>query len=287
MLSKAKLTPVTIVSILAAMAMALCSATAQIVVAAEEPQSVIIFVADGLRAGSVNPTDAPTMFTFKSEGVWFSNSYSLYPTVTMANASAIAPGHGLGDTSILGNSLFIGPGSNGPVGFIEQDKVLASLRSEFSTNFPPEETLLAAARAKGLQTAVIGKSGPAFLQDVTQTNTDAAIIIDDDTGSPAGVPLTGVIKAELIAKGISTVATNRSNGQSRRKISGPPGIDADQNCPKWAQMLFACFYGAWFRGCLAGRCRSDLSRGNSRRHWFGSGAARRRISGSHEGWPRR
>ena len=59
---------------------------------APAPHNVIIFVADGLRYGSVEPGNMPNMAQLKSQGVDFTNSHSLYPTVTTVNASAIATG---------------------------------------------------------------------------------------------------------------------------------------------------------------------------------------------------
>ena len=48
---------------------------------------VVIFVADGLRSASVTPDIAPTFSRLRRAGVDFTNSHSLYPTVTTANAS--------------------------------------------------------------------------------------------------------------------------------------------------------------------------------------------------------
>ena len=45
-------------------------------------------IADGLRAASVTPETAPTMYALRSASVNFANSHALYPTVTTANASA-------------------------------------------------------------------------------------------------------------------------------------------------------------------------------------------------------
>src|SRR5579871_7006229 len=75
---------------------------------APQPHNVIIFVADGLRYGSVEPGNMPNMARLKSDGVDFTNSHSLYPTVTTVNASAIATGHGIGDTGDFGNSIYTG-----------------------------------------------------------------------------------------------------------------------------------------------------------------------------------
>jgi len=73
-----------------------------------QAHNLIIFVADGLRYGSVEPGNMPNMARLKSEGVDFANSHSLYPTVTTVNASAIATGHGIGDTGDFGNTLYVG-----------------------------------------------------------------------------------------------------------------------------------------------------------------------------------
>ena len=73
-----------------------------------KPHNIIIFVADGLRYGSVTPENMPNMFRLKSEGVDFTNSHSLFPTVTTVNASAIATGHYIGDTGDFGNAIYTG-----------------------------------------------------------------------------------------------------------------------------------------------------------------------------------
>lgn len=71
-------------------------------------RNVIIFVADGLRAGSVNATDAPTLLSIRQNGVFFSNSHSMFPTFTTANAASIATGHYLGDTGDFSNTIYSG-----------------------------------------------------------------------------------------------------------------------------------------------------------------------------------
>jgi hypothetical protein len=102
-----------IVSLLASVFVLVIVARAQQTAAAPSAstptrRNVIIFVADGLRAGSVNPQDAPTLWAIRQHGVNFVNSHSLYPTLTTPNASAIATGHLLGDTGDFGNTLWAG-----------------------------------------------------------------------------------------------------------------------------------------------------------------------------------
>ena len=71
-----------------------------------QARNVILFVADGLRQGSVNDQDAPTMSGLRTRGVFFSNSHSIYPTLTTPNSAAIATGHYPGDTGDFGNYLY-------------------------------------------------------------------------------------------------------------------------------------------------------------------------------------
>lgn len=71
-------------------------------------RNAIIFIADGLRPGSVNPTDAPTLLSVRNHGVNFINSHALFPTFTTPNGSAIATGHYLGDTGDFSNTIYSG-----------------------------------------------------------------------------------------------------------------------------------------------------------------------------------
>src|SRR6476659_9091394 len=133
------------------------------------PHNVLIFVADGLRSNSVTPKDAPTIWALKTNGVHFVNSHSIYPTITTVNASAIATGHYPGDTGNFGNQLYTGFASADAGGamtpFLESDPILAQMNDHFGGNYLSEESLLAAARKAGMQTAVLGKTGAASIQD--------------------------------------------------------------------------------------------------------------------------
>src|ERR1700761_2280589 len=163
------------------------------------PHNVIIFVADGLRSESVNATDAPTLWRGKTQGVDFRNSHSVYVTVTTANASAIATGHYLGDTGDYGNSLYVGfpvkAKENSPTVFLEDDPILREVKSHFGDGYMGPTSLLAAARAKGFETLVVGKTGPAAIQDIATLNGTGSILLDDSYnrkipgGAPAGVAI--------------------------------------------------------------------------------------------------
>ncbi|MEP6828776.1 MAG: alkaline phosphatase family protein [Rhizomicrobium sp.] len=161
---------------------------------APAPRNVIIFVADGLRYGSVEPGNMPNLAKLKSEGVDFTNSHSLYPTVTTVNASAIATGHYIGDTGDFGNTLYVGQPmislKNSTMGFLENNTVLDEMNQKFGGNYLSETTLIAAARAKGWQTAIMGKEGPVRIQDSTAASDGSeTLIVDDATGSEGGLGL--------------------------------------------------------------------------------------------------
>ena len=192
-------------------------------------RNVILFVADGLRHGSVNQTDAPTLLALRKLGVHFINSHSIFPTFTTANASVMATGHLLGDTGDFSNTLHPGfaifnTGNFGKTAgtltpFVENDQVLADLDDHFNGNYLNEETILSLARKNGYNTAAIGKVGPAAIFDVSQLQPSGkafqlpqTVIIDDATGTAAGVPLSSTVLSALTAAGLPTVAPNRTNG---------------------------------------------------------------------------
>jgi arylsulfatase A-like enzyme len=201
-------------------------------------RNVIIFVADGLRHGSVNEKDTPALWSVRTQGVHFENSYSVFPTFTTANASAIATGHRLGDTGDFSNGLYAGypifdtgnfdrgPGTTIP--FIENDEILADLDSHHGGNYLNEATLLEMARKYNFNTAAIGKLGPTAIMDVAGISpqgerfpTPQTIIIDDSTAySPwdptnkvaKSIPLPPELVERMLKLGIPLDTPSRSNG---------------------------------------------------------------------------
>jgi predicted AlkP superfamily pyrophosphatase or phosphodiesterase len=197
--------------------------------AAPPRHNVIIFVADGLRRDSVTPQDMPTFYRLRTEGVDLRNSHSVYPSVTTANASAIATGHGLGDTGNYGNTLYPGlyltaPYAPAPtdtiVPFLENDGVLASMNANFSGNYFGETTLLTAAHSAGFSVASVGKLGPTAIQllpsvkrdELGQMNVPKTLIVDDSTGHANSIPLPLDFDVRLLHSGLPTEAPLRTNG---------------------------------------------------------------------------
>src|SRR5262245_59957830 len=138
----------------ACLAVLASSCVTQTATAPAQPHNVIIFVADGLRYGSVNDQDGPAFVALRREGVDFANSHSIFPTVTTANASAIATGHYLGDTGNYANAIYPGEpwlehSGVSRIIFLEDDFILADMDARFGGNYVHEQTLLAAAQAHG------------------------------------------------------------------------------------------------------------------------------------------
>ncbi len=206
-------------------------------------RNVIIFVADGLRHGSVNDKDTPALWSVRTKGVHFVNSYSLFPTFTTANASAIATGHRLGDTGDFSNGLYAahaifdtgnfdhGPGTIIP--FIENDEILADLDSHHGGNYLNEMTLMEAARKANFNTAAIGKLGPTAIQDIAAIDpqgekfpTPQTILIDDATEyawdgtkfEAKSIPLPEELVERLQKLGIPLDAPARNNGFAEKSV---------------------------------------------------------------------
>jgi arylsulfatase A-like enzyme len=178
---------------------------------AKPARNIIIFVADGLRYGSVEAGNMPNMHRLKTQGVDFTNSHSLYPTITTVNASAIATGHYIGDTGNFGNTIWTAQPmislKGSPVGFLEEDTVLDEMNQKFGGNYLSETTLIAAARAQGFNTAVIGKEGPARIQDSTAASDGSqTLIIDDATGHEGGLGLPAWFTREMKAAFVGPAA---------------------------------------------------------------------------------
>jgi arylsulfatase A-like enzyme len=191
--------------------------------------NIIIFVADGLRRNSVTPETMPAFYKLRHEGVDFANSHSVFPTFTTANASAIATGHGLGDTGDYSNVIWPGawlarPDQTTGLGFLtpflENDEILADMNAVFNGNYLGERTLLSVAREQGFHVASVGKLGPTAIQQNDSLAWDptgfidskGAIVIDDATGTDAGLVLPIDVQEAMEAAGLPTQAPTRSNG---------------------------------------------------------------------------
>jgi len=192
-----------------------------------EKRNVIIFVADGLRYGIVNADTAPTLNAIRQNGVDFKNSHSLYPTVTTVNASAIATGHGIGDTGEWANALYLPPlkSEPGKVHFMESDLVLKDTNDIYGGNYLNEMSFLRLARDNGYKTAAIGKEGPVLIQDIAAADGNSTLFIDDATGTHFEKGRAISVPADILdamkAAGLETTARDRGLNQSAGAYNMP------------------------------------------------------------------
>ena len=196
-----------------------CAALQAVPAAAQSQRNLILFVPDGLRALSVTPQSAPALAALRDKGVNFANPHSLFPTFTMPNSSGLATGHFLGDTGAFSNTIFtaypVATAAGSMTPFIESDPILGDIDAHFSGNFVDEDTVLFTARHQNFSTAAIGKLGPTLMFDHTERSGETTIIVDDSTGSPAGIPLSQAVKDALAAAGLPLVAPSRGdNGKA-------------------------------------------------------------------------
>jgi predicted AlkP superfamily pyrophosphatase or phosphodiesterase len=194
------------------------------------PRNLVLFIPDGLRGKIVTPQTAPAMAGLRDKGVNFKNSHSLFPTFTMANGSAMASGHYLGDTGTFSNTIYTGKpvaSANGTVTpFIEVDPVLKEVDEMFGGDYLNEDTILKMARDKGFSTAAIGKLGPTLIFDHTDYGKNT-IVIDDATGGKNGVPLSGEMTEALTKAGLPTTTVPRGDNSKAGDAKTPGTTSAN------------------------------------------------------------
>src|SRR6266516_3761380 len=175
--------------------------------AAAQERKVIIFVWDGLRPDSINPTDTPNLHALREAGVEFTDNHSTYPTFTMMNAASFATGGFPGSSGYYGNTV-CQPGaegadsSNAKVDFqqpvISEDyAILNDLTWFLKGDLLLIDTLFEAAQKVGMVTATVGKTGAAFIQDYKR----GGLLLDEKTALPLS------FAKELQAAGIALPAT--------------------------------------------------------------------------------
>lgn len=168
------------------MALMLCGAmlfslsSSDIAAADVAGRKVILFVWDGLRPDSVTKAATPNLFSLSQHGVFFEKQHSTYPTFTMMNSSTFNTGDFPNKTGFFGNTFWVGQNtlqgknaSNGTVDynqpvFTEDWNILTSLNAYYNGRLILVTRLLEAAQAKGLKTCIVGKSGAAFMFDLTR-----------------------------------------------------------------------------------------------------------------------
>ncbi len=201
------------------------------------PVRTIVMVWDGMRPDQINRSDTPNLYRLRRAGAHFTDHHAAFPTLSMVNAATLATGtypkaHGVLGTMqwipALGTFKVLPRGDNAageaqdyvnPF-FTEDHQVVATLNKFYDFRLLLVKSLFATAQEAGLVTAVIGKSGAAYLQDLGQ----GGLFIDENTVAPHGLAL------ELQQKGFplpantvksysdaQTIALSQTNGAPSRR----------------------------------------------------------------------
>ncbi len=214
-------------------------------------RNVVLFVADGLRPAMVNEKTAPAISALMARGVRFTNTHSLFPTFTTANASGMATGHMLGDSGDFSNTIYTGfpvpNAGDSMVAFLENDPVLGDVDDHFAGDYLNEETILKAARRAGYATASIGKLGPALIFDHTERSGQHTIVIDDMTGRKGGIPLSDELKRRLAALSLPDQAPTRGDNGKTGDLKTPGTVVANVEQQIWFTDVAAKAVLPWYR----------------------------------------
>jgi hypothetical protein len=143
---------------------------------------VILMVWDGLRPDLVTARDTPNLYEMEHQGTRFDRHHSMYPTLTMVNAAALATGASPGVNGIVANTMYLAPALADkaqaldasalgeklakPMMF-ESTALLASLNGDsgFAGRLLSLDTVAQQLEREGGYLAVEGKAGPTFLFD--------------------------------------------------------------------------------------------------------------------------
>ena len=130
----------------------------------ERPQIVVVVV-DGLRPDAITPEDAPTLARLRAKGVEFTNSHSVFPTVTRVNAATLVTGAQPSTHGIVGNEMYV-PAVDRARAFSTQDyRRLVRLDEVTGGRLTLVPTLAERLHARGLRLAAVssGSTGSAWL----------------------------------------------------------------------------------------------------------------------------
>ena len=161
----------------------------------------MVFIVDGLRPDSVNPTDTPNLWRMRNEGVWFANSHSVVPTVTRGNATVIGSGALPARSGILGNAMYV-PAVNPTAAFSTGDaNQLYKLDDVTGGKIILVKSLGERLQAAGLKIATLGSgtSGASLLLNPRSKQGVGIMVNTGGAGAPFSWPASveGEIKSRF------------------------------------------------------------------------------------------
>src|SRR5260370_40387364 len=131
---------------------------------------VVLIVWDGLRPDFVTQRDTPNLFRLAREGARFDRHHSIFPTLTMVNATALATGAPPGVNGLEGNDFYLSPSAETPKGQMvsaESAKAILNLNGAdgLKGRLIGLDTIAQEVAREGGYVGVIGKQGPTSVFD--------------------------------------------------------------------------------------------------------------------------
>jgi len=167
---------------------------------------VILMVWDGMRPDFVDAHDTPNLEALETAGVRFARHHSVFPTVTLVNAAAMATGGDPASDGVFGDAMYLAPALdmarattipsigyllNDPLN-LENTRYLLALHDAraFADGV---ETLAAVGQTvakSGGYVAVLGKQGPTGMFDlefVSDYSAESGLFVSDDVAAPPAI----------------------------------------------------------------------------------------------------
>ena len=183
----------------------------------------IVLVLDGLRPDAITPEDTPNLWRLRQEGVNFTNSHSVFPTVTRVNATAIGTGTLPDRNGVVGNSQYVRAVDPNHA-FVNDDHV----------------NLLRLDRATGGGMVLVKTLGEILqergklLAAVSSGSTGSALLTNARAPQGAGVLINGYWEP-----GVRVAFPDAVNDEVRRRFGAAParagGADAQDSSVTWTQ----------------------------------------------------
>ncbi len=172
---------------------------------------------DGLRPDAITADDTPTLYRLRTEGVAFTNSHAVFPTVTRVNAAALLTGAQPGTNGVVGNRMYVPAVDPGRAFDTGDHRRLLRLEQASGGRLLLVPTLAERLEARGLS-----------LAGVSSGSTGSALLLNPKAPSGVGVLVNGYLdpgKTVAYPPAVSEAILSRF-GSAPPREAGAPRRDA-------------------------------------------------------------
>lgn len=198
MIARSKTTMVALIAATALSVTALASATAS--QADDRPERRddtttsradlnLVFIIDGLRPDSISAAETPNLFRLREQGVNFTNSHAVVPTVTRVNSAVLGTGNQPGNNGIVGNQAYLpSVAADRPVDVGLASELLKLRTAEGRITLTQTLAERLQARGKRFVTLGSGTSGSSLLLNPTAPDGTGVMINTGSNDGPRAFP---------------------------------------------------------------------------------------------------